>query len=136
MNDTTGHYTTAQLIDKYIELRDYVQTKQKEMEEHLKIYKTGMANIEALMLTRLNAEGQQSAKAASGAIAFKQLHTYVKVADREKWEAFLATRFDEVKHMLTTHVSKDAVKKFVEQGNTIPDGVEMTQIWGVNFRNG
>ena len=132
MND----YPTGKLIDKFLEIRDYVSSKEKELEDHLKVYKDGMLNIKNELLDRLNKEGQQSAKSASGAIVFKQLKTHCRVTNREEWIAWLATHWDEGRDMLTTHVSKDAVKSYAENDKGIPAGVEITQIYDVNVRKG
>src|SRR5215472_8447119 len=121
--------TTGALIDKYIEIRDYIQAKQKELDEHLKVYKTGLVNIENEVLQRLNADGAQSAKAQSGSIAFRQLATHMRVVNREEWINWLAEYWHIGKDMLTTHVAKEAVKSYVESepGTPIPKGLEITQ---------
>ena len=132
MND----YPTGKLIDKFIEIRDYVSAKEKELEDHLKTYKDGMENIKNELLDRLNKEAQQSFKSTSGAIAFKQLKMYTRVTNREEWISWLATHWDEGRDMLTTHVSKDAIKSYTEDGKGVPAGVEITQVYDVNIRKG
>ena len=130
--------TTGALIDKYIEIRDYVQAKQKELDGHLKVYKDGMASIETEVLERLNKDGAQSAKAQSGAIAFRQLATHMRVINREEWINWLEENWHIGKDMLTAHVTKDVVKNYIDgqPGTPIPKGLEVTQVWGVNFRRG
>ena len=134
MNDTP--YPTGKLIDKYIEVRTYVQEKTKEFETHIKTYKQALSDIEIEMLARLDAEGQQSAKSDSGAIAFKQLATHCRVADRDTWLTWLTENWDVGRHMLTTHVTKEAIKAYLETEQKAPAGIEVTQAWGVNFRKG
>jgi hypothetical protein len=134
VNDTP--YPTGKLIDKYIEVRIYIQEKTKEFETHIKTYKQALSDIEIEMLARLDAEGQQSAKSDSGAIAFKQLATHCRVADRDTWLTWLTENWDVGKHMLTAYLTKQAVKDYLETEQKAPAGIEITQTWGVNFRKG
>jgi hypothetical protein len=126
--------TTGAMIDKYIEVRDYVQAKKKELDEHLQTYKDAMQAIENELLVRLNRDNAKSAKAESGAIAFKQLATHARVVDREAWLAWLASHWEEGQAMLTTHVSKEAIASSIQAQGFPPAGVEVNYIWGVNFR--
>ena len=128
--------TTGAIIDKVIEIRDFVDAEKKAFEERIKPFKEWMAGAEIEVLNRLNAEDAKSAKSQSGAIAFKVMATHVKVNDKGKWMVWAEANWDNAREMFTSHISKEAIKSYVDSGQQLPDGVEMTQIWGVNFRRG
>lgn len=124
-------HTNAELIDKYIELR----ARKAEIAAQASKLSDAMAVIENEMLRRLNAEGQQSMKAASGATAFKTTTMRASVGDRDKFITYVLDYH--ATDLLTNAVSKEAVKEYMEANNgTPPPGVETAFIVGVNFRKG
>ena len=52
----------ADLVRRYIELRDHVEARTAVLDEELKPYKQGMETIGNAMLARLNGQDTQSIK--------------------------------------------------------------------------
>jgi hypothetical protein len=124
------------MIDTYIMTRDYIDQETKEFEERMKKYKERLNKMEAWMLERLQTEGQQSAKSASGNTCYRITRTSIKVADKEKWLDWLLGHWEEAPAMLTAHVAKDGVMAWREQNDNLPAGLDLTHIATVQFRKG
>ena len=113
--------TTADVIERYIQTRDFIAKKTAEFEEYLAPYQGSMATMEAWMAEQLNAlgvEGEKCAIRTEKGTAFRQTNTNVKVEDRELFMDFV---FDGRREgFLTSAVSKDAVKEYLEMHNHVP----------------
>jgi hypothetical protein len=126
--------TTADLIGRYIALRDHIDQMQKDFETSLVPYKDAMTAIEGAVTVEINAlgNGHNSIKTEQGT-AFRQEWSSVKVADRE---SFLDFVFDGRREgFLTSAVPKDAVKEFCEAHNgQPPPGVDVVRGYKTVFR--
>ena len=129
-------YTTGQVIDKYIQLRDYVEKEEKEFKARIKKYTDAMDKLEGDMLERLRAENQQSAKSSSGNICFRVTKTSVKIKDKTDWLTWIHDNWDEAPHMLTAHIAKDGVLEYLSREDKLPRGVDLNNILAVQFRKG
>lgn len=129
--------STGQLIDDYIVARDKLRNGAAKYKEWSQPIEDKQLARENEVLRRLNEQHQQSAKAESGAIAFKQVATHVRVTDRDQFFNFLTAEWEEASPMLTNAVSKEAVKEYMSMhDDNAPPGIEVTNIIGVNFRKG
>ena len=124
--------THAEMIKKYLEIKDYIEREQKAFDEKTEPYTKAMSTIANHLLEVLNTQGGQSIKTDFGT-AYKATSMAAKVVDREEFYNFV---FDHRAHnYLTAAVSKDAVKEFMEINNgLLPPGIEISNFTKVNIR--
>jgi hypothetical protein len=122
----------AQLVQKYIELRDTVDAFTKCYEDKVKPYKEAMETIANAMLGRLNDQQTQSVKTEHGTAYVSTLMS-AKVVDRDTFINYVMSH--EAFNLLTSNVAKDAVKEFMENSSgQLPPGVDVTYINKCLFR--
>lgn len=122
----------ADLVRKYVELRDRKKQVEERLKEELAPLSNAMDTIEAALLQRMNESGAESIKTEHGT-AYKSKFMATRVADREALMAFV--RAKEAFHLLSAAVSKDAVRDYMEQsGGNPPPGVDVSFTTNVNFR--
>lgn len=151
--------TTADLIGRYVELRDHIEVATKQFETSLAPYKQAMEVISAAVTEEINRLDGQSIKTEKGT-AFRQEWTAVKVADRELFFDFifgerefeslmehtfasdvaaelheLHTKLQVTREFMTSAVSKDVVKEHLEKNNgVLPPGLDFTSGYKTLFR--
>ena len=129
----TGEPTTAEMIQQYIKLRDYLELKTKEFEATMKPYRDGMATLEGKVSQQIIDLGGESIKTEFGT-AYRTTVMAVKVVDRETFFQFIADDWGERSAFLTSAISKDAYKDYIEQNNSKPPGTDVAFIHKTNFR--
>lgn len=143
--------TDADLIKKYVEIRDFLEKKSTEFGEQMKPYQAALDSIGGEMLSRLNERDAQNCKTEFGT-AFKKTDMSVRMADRETFFHFLLEpyepyienaaqeiAFDEMRQRIqaftTAHLAKDAVKEYLDgSAGQPPPGVDVTYFTKVNIR--
>ena len=127
---------TGQMIQKYIELRDYVAVLNAQHEAAVKQYKDGMTAIENALLAEMNALGPdtQNIKVNGIGTAFKKKWTSATMADRPTFMAFVSDDFDKRSDFLTSAITKKEVEEFIEAHGSPPPGVNFSQGVQVNIR--
>ena len=124
---------TGEMIQQFIKLRDYVELKTKEFEETMKPYKAGMAAIENAVSQQIIDLGGESIKTEFGT-AYRTTVMAVKMADRQAFMEFVTQDWGEREAFLTSAVTKDVVKDWIEQNNSKPPGLDIAYIHKTNFR--
>ena len=124
---------TGEMIQQFIKLRDYVESQTKAFEETMKPYKAGMAAIEGAVSQQILELGGESIKTEFG-MAYRTEVLAVKVADRETFFQFIVDDWGERSAFLTSAVTKETVKDWMEQNNALPPGLNVTKIYKTNFR--
>jgi hypothetical protein len=122
------------LIAEVIALKDKLALAAKQFDDFCKPWKTKISDNENNLLAMLNEQRLESIRADAGT-AYKSTITSYKVVDREKvldlinenWESFGAD-------MLQLGVTKDAVKKYVEEFGQLPDGLTSDSFTRINIR--
>ncbi len=124
--------TTADLIGRYIQIRDHIDQMQKDFEVKLEPYKSAMQAIEGAVTEEINRLDGQAIRTDQGT-AFRQEWTSIKVADREMWLDFV---FDGRREgFITSAVPKDAVKEHMDMNaGSAPPGVDVTRGYKTVFR--
>lgn len=124
--------TTADVIAKYIAIRDFIEDRQKKFDEFLAPYYGSMKSIEAYVANELNAQNADSISTERGT-AYRSTLMQTKVESREDWLDFV---FDGRREgFITNAVPKDAVKEHLEANNSVPPpGIKVNFIHKVNFR--
>lgn len=124
---------TGEMIQQYIKLRDHVELKTKELEATLKPYREGMAAIENAVSQQIIDLGGESIKTEYGT-AYRSTVMAVKMADRQAFMEFVTQDWGEREAFLTSAVTKDVVKDWIEQNNSKPPGLDITYVHKTNFR--
>lgn len=124
---------TGEMIQQYIKLRDHVELKTKEFEATLKPYREGMAAIENAVSQQIIDLGGESIKTEYGT-AYRSTVMAVKMADRQAFMEFVTQDWGEREAFLTSAVTKDVVKDWIEQNNSKPPGLDITYVHKTNFR--
>lgn len=124
--------TTADVIAKYIAIRDFIEDRQKKFDEFLAPYYGSMKSIEAYVANELNTQNADSISTERGT-AYRSTLMQTKVESREDWLDFV---FDGRREgFITNAVPKDAVKEHLEANNSVPPpGIKVNFIHKVNFR--
>ena len=129
--------SAADLIKKYVELRDYKAVQEADLEARLAPYNEAMKTIEGMLQALLNKEapdtdGSASIKTPHGT-AYRKKVMSLKMADRDIFHKFVlangATQF------LTAAVSKEAVQEHMKENNgALPPGLDVAYIYNLNVR--
>ena len=123
--------TTAQMIEKYLALRDKEAAIKKAHKDQLAPFGVAMARLEAYIHDDLNKAGGDSLKTAAGT-AYKTTQTSATVKD---WPAtFEFIRRNEAWDLLEHRVSKTAVLAVIEETQAPVPGVKITQETSLNIR--
>ena len=122
----------AELIKKYIELRDWLEADTAAVDARQKPYKDGMVAIEGMVQQELIKDGADNIKTPFGT-AYRTTHMSVKMADRGTFEQFVSS-LPEPFSYFTNAVSKEKIKEYIEANGAAPPGIDITTIAKVNFR--
>lgn len=123
--------TLSDIIKRRIQLRDFVEREQAAFDARLKPYFDAATALENAALEKLNLEGEDSVKTEFGTVYKTRLLT-TKVVDRDAFMGFVVE--NEAYNFLTSAVSKEAVKEYMEAHQSAPPGVDTSTIVKVNFR--
>lgn len=121
----------AELIAKYVKIRDAKAEKEAAHKEELKRYNNALFKIEQALLKEFNETGQDSAKTPAGT-AYRSTRTSAKVSDRDAFLAFV--RDSDGWDFLENRVNKTAVEAFIEEHDELPPGVDVTRVVTINIR--
>ena len=114
--------TTSDLVAAYIKLRDKKKEMAERHKEELAPLTGYMAKIEALLLSHLNEQGQESVRTENGTF-FKTLRDSVIIDNwEEAWDFIMDNGME---HMIEHRLNKTAVKAFLEANNELPPGVRI-----------
>ena len=122
--------TPADIIKKYIALRDKMEADSKVFEAAQKPYSDAMTLLEGLMQQHLNDNNLDNVKSEFGT-AFKKTGTRVRVADRGSFNEFVAQQGS--LDWFTNAVSKEKIVDYVKEYGCAPSGVDVTYVTDVQF---
>jgi len=125
--------TTAECIQRYIELRDFIEAKQKAFDASLEPYRAAMQAIEGVVTQEMNTLKVDKLTAHDIGTAYRSTIMQTRVVSREDFLDFVFDGRHE--GFLTNAVSKEAVKEYLEMhAGQLPPGVDVTYLNKVNFR--
>lgn len=124
--------TAAQLIKKYLEIRDTVTALTKDYDKQVSSHKDNMQLIEGVLAEEINRLEGQSIKTEFGT-AYRSTVTSFRVADRSAWLNWVFE--NDERDMLTTHVAKDAVKEYIDETKAVPPGLDIATLHKINIRS-
>ncbi len=122
--------TPAEIIQKYIALRDWLEADTKANEARQQPYTEAMTTLEGLMMNHLAENGLDNVKSEFGT-AFKKTGTRVRVADRGAFNQFVEQQGS--LDWFTNAVSKEKIVDYVKEHGCAPSGVDITYITDVQF---
>jgi hypothetical protein len=124
--------TDEDIIRKRIEIRDYIEKKQKDFEESLVPYNKAAQALEGEITRRMLEQGQESIKTDAGT-AYRTTVLTTKIADRDLFLDFVF-KTNNCSFIVNAAV-KEAVKEYMENNNnSTPPGVDIAYIHKTNFR--
>lgn len=127
--------TPADLIKKYIELRDWLEKDNAANAAKQQPYTDAMATIEGVLQQHLLANDLQNMKADGVGTAFLKTSTHVKMADRGAFIDFIQTLEDDPFEFFTNAVRKEKVLEYAKaHDGTPPMGIDITSIQEVQIR--
>ncbi len=122
--------TPADIIQKYIALRDWLEADTKANDARQKPYVDGLTTLEGMMMEHLNKNELDNVKSEFGT-AFKKQGTRVRVADRGAFNQFVEQQGS--LDWFTNAVSKEKIVDYVKEHGCAPSGVDITYITDVQF---
>ena len=121
-----------EIIAKYIDIRDFIEAKEKEHKEALKPYRQALDTLEGAAALMAQQTGQTSLKSVSGT-AFPVDQLRVKCDDKDVFLDFVID--GNRREFLTAHVSKEAVREYMESHEgEVPPGIEIEKFVSWQFR--
>lgn len=136
----TAEPTDSQIIDLYIQYRDYCAAVDKEAKERKKKYQEAMDTMEALMLGRLTSRGAHNSAGENGSV-FLVTPMSVRCEDKGQLMDWCFANPDWGKDLLTANVSKETLELFIQESKDeanpngyLPPGIKVDRIKTVQFR--
>jgi hypothetical protein len=131
-NEVQAVGTPAEMIEKYISLRDQKEAAKKKFDEWMKLnYGDPMDAIEMQILEVLNQQGIDSLAAKSGS-AYKKMNTSVTVADAASFRRHVIG--ESAWELIDWRANKTAVNDLVENGDVLPPGLNRSTFITVGIR--
>lgn len=125
--------TPADLIKKYIELRDWLERDTKAAEERQKPYRDAMATIEGAVQKHLLDNNLDNVKSEFGT-AYRTTHMSVKLADRGAFINYITQNSNNPFSYFTNAVSKEKIKEHIDAHGSAPSGIDVATIQKIGFR--
>jgi len=123
--------TVDKVISTYIKLRGQKEAIESDTREEVADIKEKMAKLEAWIQAESDRTGVKSFKTDAGT-AFLTTSDFASVADWDEVLAFIKNTG--AWEMLTRKVSKKAVREYIDEAGSVPNGVNFGTKVGVNFR--
>jgi len=122
----------ATLLAGYVKLRDIRKARKEEYDKADEADKDRQNKIEAEFLRRFHERGIDSVSAKGAGTAYRSTRATATVKD---WEAFLDHVLEHAAWELLEHrANKTAVEQFKDVHQSLPPGVNWSEIQVVNFR--
>lgn len=125
--------TVDQVVERYIQNRDLLDKLKKEYETKCEKVKDQQEKLTTFLMGKLNENGVDSFKTAHGT-CFVDWKDSATVADREAFFGWIEADFEDRKQFLENRVSKTAVKALLDDGETLPPGINYTKIKDLKVR--
>jgi hypothetical protein len=126
-------FTPGMIIEKYLELRDYIKASDAAHDAEMAPYKASLKALENAALQIMVRDQVTQLKDKDKGTAFQKTQTYVKLADRASILDF-ARQTEGGMDIFTNAISKDYVVSYTEAHGAPPPGVEITREIVVQFR--
>ena len=127
--------TAQDLIERYIQLRDFKTAETKRFDEHIAPIVEQMADLENQLLAVLNEQGGENIRTNAGT-AYKSKLMTVKIADRPAYLEYVRQYIEEQGEcaMLIASAKKDEVQDYIDYYHEPPPGIEVGYMIKINVR--
>jgi hypothetical protein len=125
--------TPADLIRRYIEIRDFIERKTKEFEESIAGHQAALKTLEGAVQQHLIDTGADNIKTEFGT-AYRTTVMSVKLADRGAFIHDVSARGEDPTAYFTSAINKEKIKELIDVHGGPPAGVDITYIHKTNFR--
>ncbi len=122
--------TPAEMIDKYVQIRDHKKKASEEFDATMKPVNEALQKLEAMILDKLNTDNIESIKTEFGT-AYRSVSTSATVKDRDAFLDFVLSKRQ--LEALDVRANKTFVKEWMDANGPIP-GIEMTSFAKVGVR--
>ncbi len=129
----TGAITADLVIAKFVETRDLITEKRKALSNELADLNDLQEKRGLWLKGELDKLGLISFKSVYGTCFFVE-KTSATVADRQEFMDWVQSDWESHKDFLENRVSKTAVKQRLDDGETLPPGVDYTKFRDVQIR--
>ena len=119
------HMTPGQATDMYIKLRDTKKERDEAHKESLKKVVAAMDRLEAGLLEFLNDSGTNSVASDAGT-AYRSVKTSASVEDKDAFWSFVIETGQ--REALDVKANATFVKTYMEENESVPPGVKVSQI--------
>lgn len=124
----------AEIINKYIDLRDAVARVTKRAADECKPMQESMKAIETYLMDLFNKTGQKQIGTERGT-AFLTTKTGCNIEDRDLYWGWLMEAPAERRALLTLSANKTGVAEYIEKGDgTAPPGLKWTVMKDIQIR--
>ncbi len=111
----------AQLIELYLKTKDEIEEIENASKTMLAPLKKRLTDIETLMATKMDADGETNARTDFGTAYFSVID-FAKINDPNTFFEFVKSH--EAWDMLEKRVAKLAVRSYLDANNILPPGVD------------
>jgi hypothetical protein len=126
-----SNVTPAELVERYIALRNLRDKIRDEHKDQLEPIVAAMDRLEGVVLDHLRSTGVESMRTAGGTVYYSRRDSF-KVVDGP---AFFQFVFDNQRSdMLENRAAKEAVNAHLKDTGTLPPGVGVSSEYVVGFR--
>ena len=125
------HMTPGQATDMYIKLRDTKKERDEAHKESLKKVVAAMDRLEAGLLEFLNDSGTNSVASDAGT-AYRSVKTSASVEDKDAFWSFVIETGQ--REALDVKANATFVKTYMEENESVPPGVKVSQIQTVGVQ--
>lgn len=119
------------LIAKYTQLREKKAKMDEEHKQRLAPINNALETLEAYILKDFQEKGIESARTEAGTAYISQKSS-TSVADKEAFLNFV--KQSEAWHLLDVRALKTAVEEYIAVNQTLPAGVNISRVIGINVR--
>jgi hypothetical protein len=126
--------TPADLIKKYIDIRDWLEKDNAANAAKQKPYLDAQTAIEGALAQHLLSNDLQNMKAEGIGTAFFKTATHVRLADRAAFVDFIQTLDTDPFDFFTNSVRKEKVLEYFKSTGAALPGVDITSIQEVQIR--
>lgn len=126
-------YDMATLVKWYIDLRNNKSEIKRSIEPSLAHIDAQMEMIEAEMNKRIVESGTKSMRTENGTVSRVQKTKYI-VSDPHAFRQWVLANPAQGINLMNTAVTQGEVKLFLEDGNTLPDGLAVDASFDISVR--
>jgi hypothetical protein len=120
-----------ELVERYIKIRDSKKAIKERYDAEVAKLDLAMEKIEAYLLKKMQEQGLESMPTGSGT-AYKSIRASATVADKPLFRQFCAA--NDAWHLADMRASAVEVRKYLEETEDLPPGVNFSQHVVVNVR--